>query len=248
MPTLSVNYISKTYKSPASACGAGREIPVLSKIVFEVKPREFVSIIGRNGSGKSTLLKIIAGVVEPTSGTFTVDGNAAYMPQDHTLLPWRTVEDNLLLPGDIQNISRGAARARIQSLLAEFGLDQYVGSYPSLLSGGTRQKIALLRTVIQKASILLLDEPFAMIDALTRLESQTWLQAFVRKNQASALLVTHDMQEAIFLSDTIYVLDSGNGDIKEKFTVPLSRPRLHEHLHAPEALALEKTLFSLLVE
>ena len=123
--------------------------------------------------------------------------------------------------------------------------EQYASAYPASLSGGTRQKIALLRTALQNHPLLLLDEPFAPIDAITRLEMQSWLLSLVGKMHASVLLITHDIREAIFLSDTIYVL--GNGSVKGKFTVPLPRPRTHEHLQTPEALMLEKKLRSLLV-
>lgn len=169
------------------------------------------------------------------------------MPQDHGLLPWRTVLENLYLPNDIEGIVRRDVHKKIIDLLAEFGLEEYVHAYPATLSGGTRQKIALLRTVLQDISLLLLDEPFASLDALTRLEAQTWLHSLLEKRKVSVLLVTHDIREAIFFSDTIHVLSSRPGEIKETFTVPFPRLRRHDVLRMPEALELEKKLFSLLV-
>lgn len=284
MPSkLVVRNISKTYKTKDN------EAPALSNINLEVQTDEFVSVIGPNGSGKSTLLKIIAGVFAPTSGSVAIEGIPAYMPQDHALLPWRTVEENLLLPCDVKKIPRETMRGKIRDLLNEFGLGKYADRYPASLSGGTRQKIALLRTTLQCSSFLetdekaldsrrgesddrgvwnirrgrrrgsattkpdffngflLLDEPFAPLDAITRLETQTWLLSLVERMRSSVLLITHDIREAIYLSDTIYVLSSGTGTIKERLSVPLPRPRNHGHLQTLEALALEKKLFSLLV-
>src|SRR3989338_5189988 len=218
---------------------------VLVDINIEINPREFVSIIGQNASGKSTLLKIIAGIVPATSGSVSIEGEASYMPQDHALLPWRTVEENLFLPSDVRGNSREAVRERMHGLLREFGLEQYAHAYPDTLSGGTRQKIALLRTALQNHPLLLLDAPFAPIDAITRLEMQSWLLSLVGKMHASVPLITHDIREAIFLSDTIYVLGRA-GTIREKLAVPLQSPRTHEHLQTPEALALERKLRSLL--
>jgi len=236
---LTVHGLSKLYEA------GKKKIHALSGINLEVNAGEFVSVIGQNGSGKSTLLKIIAGVVAPTSGTVVQGGATSYMPQDHALLPWRTVEENLLLPSDIRNIPRESMRKKVGDLLAEFGMSEYAGLYPASLSGGMRQKIALLRTALQNHPLLLLDEPFAPIDAITRLEMQSWLLSLVGKMHASVLLITHDIREAIFLSDTIYVLGR-SGTIKEKIAVPLRSPRTHEHLQTPEALALERKLRSLL--
>ena len=284
MPSiLTVRNVGKTYKAN------GNETSALSNVNLEVRPGEFVSVIGPNGSGKSTLLKIIADILQTSSGTVAMAGVPAYMPQDHALLPWRTVEENLLLPCDVKRIPREHMRGKIRGLLNEFGLEKYARRYPASLSGGTRQKIALLRTVLQcnsfletdeKApdsrrgesdeqgvsgirrgrrrgsattkpdffnSFLLLDEPFAPLDAITRLETQTWLMALLEKTRSSVLLITHDIREAIYLSDTIYVLSSGPGTIRERLSVHLPRPRNHGHLQTREALELEKRLFSLLV-
>lgn len=230
------------------------DVPVLSDISLTLRDGEFASVIGPNASGKTTLLKILAGVRSPTAGTLQCEGSVAYMPQDHALLPWRTVLGNLYLPSDVAGIPRSDVRTKVTELLQEFGLAQYVDFYPAALSGGTRQKIALLRTTLQDHSLvcagrlLLLDEPFASLDALTRLEAQTWLESLVQKSRASTLLVTHDIREAIFLSDTVYVLGGRPGHVKGMFTVPLPRPREHVHLLEKEALLLEKRLFSLLSE
>ena len=240
-PTLTVRNVGKTYKAN------GNETSALSNVNLEVRPGEFVSVIGPNGSGKSTLLKIIADIIQTSSGTVAMAGVPAYMPQDHALLQWRTVEENLLLPCDVKGIPREHMRGKIRGLLSEFGLEKYADQYPASLSGGTRQKIALLRAVLQDNALLLLDEPFAPLDAITRLETQTWLLSLVEKTHSSVLLITHDIREAIYLSDTIYVLSSGPGTIRERLSVHLPRPRNHGHLQTRDALELEKKLFSLLV-
>ena len=170
----------------------------------------------------------------------------AYMPQDNALLPWRTVEENLLLPSDVREIPRRIMREKIRTLLKEYGFFQYASYYPSALSGGTRQKIALLRMTLHEHSFLLLDEPFAPLDALSRLSAQQWLLALVEERQGSALMITHDIREAIFLSDIIYVLEK-SGRILEKIRVPLPKPRTLEDLSTPVALDLAKRLFSLLL-
>ena len=168
------------------------------------------------------------------------------MPQDNALLPWRTVEENLLLPSDVREIPRRIMREKIRTLLKEYGFFQYASYYPSALSGGTRQKIALLRMTLHEHSFLLLDEPFAPLDALSRLSAQQWLLALVEERQGSALMITHDIREAIFLSDIIYVLEK-SGRILEKIRVPLPKPRTLEDLSTPVALDLAKRLFSLLL-
>ena len=137
-------------------------------------------------------------------------------------------------------------REKVRILLKEYGFLQYASFYPSALSGGTRQKIALLRMTLHEHSFLLLDEPFAPLDALSRLSAQQWLLGLVKKRQGSALMITHDIREAIFLSDVIYVLEK-SGRILEKIRVSLPKPRTHEDLGTPAALDLAKKLFSLLL-
>lgn len=235
--TLVVKGLSKSYA----------DTPVFSDINITLREGEFASIIGPNASGKSTLLKICAGVRRQTLGTVECE-QSAYMPQDHTLLPWRTVLENLYLPSDIAGIPRTDVHVKVTDLLREFGLEEYAHVYPAALSGGTRQKIALLRSVLQNRPLLLLDEPFASLDALTRTEMHRWLQVLVEKSCVSTLLVTHDIREALFLSDTIHVLGGRPSRVRNVCTVPVPRPREHMHLLTKEMLLLEKKLFSLLSE
>ena len=229
---LLVKNLSKVYEE------GNKKIPALSSIDITVSAGEFVAIIGPNGSGKSTLLKIIAQILEPTSGSIKkVDDNIAYLPQNNSLLPWRTVEKNLYLEADVKNISREKIKSRARQLLKEFGLLEFASLYPSSLSGGMQQKLALIRSVLYNPSLLLLDEPFAALDALTRIDAQQWLLRLWQKNKPSVILVTHDMKEAVFLADTIYVLSSRPGMIRKKITVDKK-----------QSDKLEKQLFSLLVD
>lgn len=195
-----------------------REKPVLvlQDISFKVAGQEFVSIIGSSGCGKSTLLELIAGITIPDNGKiFEQDkditgkaGFAGYMPQDDLLLPWLTLIENAILPCRIKHDNIKQSRAKALSLLPDFGLSGFEHHLPWQLSGGMKQRAAFLRTVMSNSEILLLDEPFANLDALTRLQMQQWLISIRAKLKQTIIFVTHDIDEAIRLSDTIYVMDS----------------------------------------
>ena len=188
--------------------------PVLNDISFDVHDREFVSILGPSGCGKSTILNILAGVLEGYEGRIEVDdsplGKAgrhfAYMPQNDLLLEWRTILDNVSLYGEIHH-----DRTLKQKALAQFktfGLKGYEKAYPSALSGGMRQRAAFLRTSLCDADILLLDEPFGALDVITRNEMQDWLLRLRERYERTTLLVTHDIDEALYLSDRIVILSA----------------------------------------
>ena len=232
---LELKNISKTYgKRP-------RTLKVLASINITLGKEEFVAIIGPNGCGKSTLLKLIAGIEEPTTGKLISTVRSSYLPQQPSLLPWRTVEQNLALPGDIQRSSPKPEPGKIttKQLLKDFGLLEFAAFYPHALSGGMQQKVALLRAVISSPSLLLLDEPFASLDALTRLELQRWLLDLKQRTRASIICITHDIREATFLADTIYVLSKRPGRVRQRFSVPSDPIRQHD---------LEKKLYALLVQ
>jgi ABC-type nitrate/sulfonate/bicarbonate transport system ATPase subunit len=214
---LEVEDLSKVYYGQAGAPGP---VEVLSAVSFALAKEEFIAIIGPNGSGKSTLLKLLAGIEAPTAGKISSAGQAAYLPQQLSLLPWRTVEQNLSLPDDVRRTSPRQSPADIRKLLKDFGLLEFAAFYPRALSGGMQQKVALLRTVLCSPSLMLLDEPFAALDAITRLELQRWLLDLKRRTRSSVVCVTHDIREAVFLADTIYVLSQRPGRIKRKFSVP----------------------------
>ncbi len=247
---LLVQQVTKTF-------GSGKQrLETLATIDLTVAKGEFVSVIGPSGCGKSTLFNIIAGVDEPTSGTIVIDGEvetvragkSGYMPQQPLLLPWRTIEENVMLGLDVQRVSREKARRQARELLEHFGLAEFAQDYPSTISGGMRQRVALLRTVLFNKSFLLLDEPFGALDALTRLSCQMWLLDLWQEFHSSVLFITHDVREAILLSDRIYVLSARPARVLQIVDVGLPRPRQSEHLALPLSIQLEQALLSILMK
>lgn len=215
---------------------------VLDRVSFDVAPGEFVSLIGPSGAGKSTLFNIIAGLDKPDSGELRFDGTTAYMPQKDLLFPWRTIEANAALGLEVQRVSKKEARARAREWFPQFGLEGFEKALPFQLSGGMRQRAALLRTVVQEKSTLLLDEPFGALDSLTRTELQNWLQGMWAKHDWTAMLITHDVREAIMLSDRIVVLSPRPASVREIIDVDLPRPRGTDVLSSPEFGELERRI------
>lgn len=215
---------------------------VLDRVSFDVAPGEFVSLIGPSGAGKSTLFNIIAGLDEPDSGELRFDGTTAYMPQKDLLFPWRTIEANAALGLEVQGVPKKEARARAREWFPQFGLEGFEEALPFQLSGGMRQRAALLRTVVQEKSTLLLDEPFGALDSLTRTELQNWLQGMWAKHDWTAMLITHDVREAIMLSDRIVVLSPRPASVREIIDVDLPRPRGTDVLSSPEFGELERRI------
>ncbi|WP_449395404.1 ABC transporter ATP-binding protein [Devosia riboflavina] len=206
---------------------------VLDRISLVVRPAEFVSIVGPSGAGKSTILNLLTGALTPDGGEILFDGSHltpgrqrfAFMPQRDALMSWRRVIDNTTLGLEVAGMSRSAARAKVRPLLAEFGLDGFERHYPAQLSGGMRQRAALLRTVVQGKPVLLLDEPFGALDALTRTRMQRWLAEMWTRHRWTVLLITHDVREAALLSDRVYVLSARPARIDRVIEVPLPHPR-----------------------
>ena len=249
-PKLLVQDVSKSYRH-------GRQtLAALESVSLTVNVGEFVTVIGPSGCGKSTLFNIVAGVDAPTSGVVEIDGDgseeragkAGYMPQQPLLLPWRTVEENVLLGLDVRRVPRKKALAEAHSLLKRFGLAEFTHYYPATLSGGMRQRVALLRTVLFNSSFLLLDEPFGALDALTRLSLQMWLLELWQSFSSSVFFITHDVREAILLSDRIYVLSARPARVVREVTVDLPRPRKPEHLGLGQMVQLEQELVALLMK
>jgi NitT/TauT family transport system ATP-binding protein len=209
---------------------------VLAGVDLEVGEGEFVSIVGPSGCGKSTLLKVLAGLLVPSAGTATVGGESAvdrvglvgYMPQRDLLLPWRRAMDNAVLGAQVAGAPMPQARARARDLFARFGLAGFEKAWPSELSGGMRQRLALLRTFLLDRDVLLLDEPFGALDAITRRQMYTWLQEVWLDDRRSVLFVTHDVEEAIYLSDRVVVFSDRPGRIRGEVAVKLDRPRERE--------------------
>jgi NitT/TauT family transport system ATP-binding protein len=205
---------------------------VLDGLDLEVPQHGRLGIVGRSGSGKSTLLTLVAGLAEPDAGTIAVDGatggaarlaRCALMPQRDCLLPWRTALDNAGLALENRGLSRGEARRRAAPLFERLGLGGSEGLRPAKLSGGMRQRVAFLRTLLAGKDVLLLDEPFGALDAITRIELQEWLSGVMVAEPRTMLLVTHDVEEALLLCDRVAVLSSGRITTTLDVDVPRGR-------------------------
>jgi len=228
---------------------------VLDDVSLEVAEGDFVSIVGPSGCGKSTLLRVLAGLLRPDSGAAEVGGDStigrpglvAYMPQKDLLLPWRRVMANATLGAEVAGHPKSRARAESEALLPRFGLVGFERAWPSQLSGGMRQRLALLRTFLTPTSTMLLDEPLGALDAITRREMNTWLQEVLsvdagRAVPRSVLFVTHDVEEALVLSDAVYVMSPRPGRMVARVEVPFARPRSGDIVVAPEFVALKAEL------
>ena len=227
-------------------------LAVLRDANFRVEEGEFVSIIGPSGCGKSTLLNIIAGLDTPTSGSVTLHGSqdrqrlgsVGYMQQKDLLMPWRSVMDNAILGLELQGVSRKEAGNRAREHLGRFGLEGFENAYPHELSGGMRQRAAFLRTVLADQEVFLLDEPFGALDALNRTQIHQWITGLWESMQKTIVLVTHDVDEAILLSDRVYVMTARPGTIKLVQSVGLPRPRSMDVFSTPEFMAMKSTLLT----
>ncbi len=240
---LTFDGVSFTYQSGNS---------ILDNLSFNILPGEFISIVGVSGSGKSTIFRLVTGLDEPSEGTISLLGNqnsprlgkVGYMPQQDLLLPWRTILENACLPLEIAGIDKKTAGKQVLPLLHEFGLGGTEDNYPGELSGGMKQRVAFLRAVLSGNPLLLLDEPFSALDAITRLTMQEWLINQWEKRKSTVLFITHDVEEALFLSDRILLLQNKPVTSFVEIEVPLGRPRTRSDLHQPEILKLKEQLLS----
>ena len=250
MTLLAVDSLSKTFEG-TSRRGAGGSVEAVVDLTFEVQEGEFLTIIGPSGCGKSTLLRMLAGLVQPDSGQFSLHGQPlpdashrqgrfGYMPQRDTLLPWRTVLDNVILGVELAGGNRDAARVEARALLPLFGLDGFENSWPSTLSGGMRQRAALLRTFLAGYDILLLDERFGALDALTRRTLQQWLLGVRTRFSKTILFITHDIDEALLLGDRMLVFSPRPGRITADLLIDLPHPRNENTILEPDFLALKR--------
>lgn len=229
-------------------------LPVVQDVTFTVAPGEICALIGPTGCGKSTVLRVLAGLLIPTAGSATIDGTstvgrpglAAYMPQTDTLLPWRRALANATLGAELAGTDREVARRDARRLFARFGLSGFEEYWPSRLSGGMRQRVALLRTVLTGRSAILLDEPFGALDAITRSDLQGWLDDLLRHEERTTLLVTHDVDEALRLSDRILVLSARPGRIVDDVAVPGERPRDPMQLTDPDFAIVKRRVLEAL--
>lgn len=244
-PLLSISDVSKNFG----------DLQVLDGLSLDVAPQTFVSVLGPSGAGKSTLFKILTGADRAVSGTINFGGvpltfpntHFAFMPQRDALMPWRRLIDNVTLGLEVQGMKRRDARKQVEPLFETFGLKGFEQHYPQALSGGMRQRAALMRTVVQQRDMLLLDEPFGALDALTRTSMQRFLEARWEKERWTALLITHDVREAVFLSDRIYVLSPRPAKVLRAFDVPLPRPRSLADMASAEARAVESEILNTLL-
>ncbi len=225
--TVAVTDVAKTF-------GRGdRALPTLASVSVTAAAGEFVTVVGNSGCGKSTLFNVVAGLELPDAGevrlhgklSLGVTGRVGYMPQRDLLLPWRRLLDNVTLGIEIAGGDLREARRRATELLPDFGLEGFAESYPHQLSGGMRQRAALLRTILTGHDVLLLDEPFGALDALTRLEMQQWLLDIWERFGKTILFISHDVDEAILLSDRVYVMSPRPATMVAEIAIELERPR-----------------------
>jgi ABC-type nitrate/sulfonate/bicarbonate transport system ATPase subunit len=229
-------------------------LEALSAVSLSEEGGQFVSLVGPSGCGKSTLFNIMAGLLEPDTGRVVLGdadvtgrtGHAGYMLQRDLLLPWRTVLDNVVLGLDVAGVARSVSYPRARELLRRFGLARFEGAYPAQLSGGMRQRCAVIRTILYDAPVFLLDEPFSALDAQTRLLMQEWLLEVWESLRKTVFYITHDIDEAIFLSDRVYAMSARPGRIIGEVAVDLPRPRDHAVRTDPRFLAHKVRLTELI--
>ncbi|MGB9858461.1 MAG: ABC transporter ATP-binding protein [Moorellaceae bacterium] len=244
-PLLILRNVSKKYVN------GGQELMVLQDLSFNVFPQEFLCILGPSGCGKTTLLRIIAGLEPDYRGTVTLEGEPIDGPgldrgmvfQEHRLLPWLTVTENLEFA--LQENKNGGKRELIRSYVDLVGLSGFEDAYPSQLSGGMAQRVAIARALINRPKILLMDEPFGALDALTRLRMQQEILRIWEKEKTTVILVTHDIEEAVYLGDRIIVLSPRPGTVKRIVEVNIPRPRNRSE---PPFLQVRQQMYEELME
>lgn len=239
-PLLEMNHLHFQY---------GKEI-IFEDLSLHVNKEEFVSVIGPSGSGKTTLFRLITGLESPQQGNVLLEGNAVtpaggkigYMPQHDQLMPWRTILQNAALPLELQGMKKRDAHEKVLPLLASFGLEGTELSYPGELSGGMRQRVSFLRAYLTGAEVLLLDEPFSALDAITRLSMQEWLVDQWTTWKKTIIFITHDLDEALFLSDRVFVTSRPPMSALRELHIPLARPRNMEDLNNSALLQIKQEL------
>jgi len=243
-PILVAEHLQMTFTSPDS------QLEALAEAHFTVAPNEFVCLIGPSGCGKSTLLRILGGLVRPTGGQVSFEGEPLVEPrreigfvfQRSTLMPWRSALRNVMLPLEILGVPRAEAKRGARELLDLVGLGDFADTLPRDLSGGMRQRVALARALVRDPEVLLLDEPFGALDALTR-ERMNWeLLRIWQARRKTVLMVTHNIQEAVFLSDRVLVMSPRPGRVEREVLIDLPRPRTQEMLYSARFLELTRTL------
>jgi len=225
---ISINRVSKTFGEDTD-----KPFLALKEVSVDIRAGEFVSVVGPSGCGKSTLMLMVAGLLNRSHGDIVVGGNSVVKPitdvgiafQDHLLLEFRTALDNVTLHADIRKLPKKQIEARARELFAQLGLSHATEKYPRQLSGGMRQRVSLIRTLVHDPSLILMDEPFGALDALTRLQVRTDLEALWLRRRPTVLFITHSVEEAVGLSDRILVMGPSPGEVVEEIRVDLPRPR-----------------------
>ena len=246
---MSVNGLSREFRG-----AGGKPTVALSEVTFEIRKREFISVIGPSGCGKSTLIRILAGLDYPTGGDARLDGRAIRGPgadrgmvfQSYTLFPWLSVLGNVMFGLKMKGMTGRQAQALARDWLARVGLADYAEFYPSQLSGGMKQRVAIARALANEPRILLMDEPFGALDAQTRSSMQAHLLAICEKIDVTVLFITHDLDEAVYLSDRIVILGANPGRVLEVIDVPVGRPRSPQQFLSGHFLATRKRLEELI--
>lgn len=244
MEKLEVKHVSKRFD--------GR--PVLDDISIELRQGELVCLLGVSGGGKTTLFNVISGLLRPDAGRVLLDGrditgqpgSISYMLQKDLLLPYRTIEDNVALPLVLRGVKKQAAREQVSPMFRQFGLEGTQKKYPAQLSGGMRQRAALLRTYLFSQDVALLDEPFSALDTLTKSAIHRWFLGVMEQIRLSTLFITHDIDEAILLSDRIYLLSGSPGTITGEIVIREPKPRPAEFNLTPEFLNYKRQILSML--
>jgi ABC-type nitrate/sulfonate/bicarbonate transport system ATPase subunit len=229
----------------------GNTVHVLDDLSLDVADGEFVTLLGPSGSGKSTIFNLIGGLYRPDSGDILIDGtrvngmrgNISYLPQQDSLLPWRTIEDNVTL---VQEITGTVDKDTARKWLKRAGLEGYEKSYPGTLSGGMRQRVAFIRSLLSPQELMLLDEPFGALDELTRLDMQDWLLKIWEMDRRSVLFITHSIEEAIYMSDRILILSDKPARIAREIEVPFERPRNHDIILDESFTKLKREIYHML--
>ena len=241
---LKVNNLVKNYG----------DLLVVNDVSIYLREREFLSLIGPSGCGKSTIFNVIAGIVKPDKGEIIIDGEdytnktgrVSYMYQKDLLLPWKKIIDNVSIPLVVKGVNKKEARERVKQYFKDFGLEGFEYKYPYQLSGGMRQRAALLRTYMSSQDIILLDEPFGGLDAITKRKMQYWLLDVLDKLKASVLFITHDIEEALLLSDRIYILSQRPATIKGEMAVSIPKPRSRDVVTSVEFNRLKKEIIEIM--
>ncbi len=245
---LNVDNLKKAFGPPE------HEHVVFDRVSFDIHRREFITIIGPSGCGKSTFIRIAAGLDESNGGQILLDGKPISGPgpdrgmvfQGYTLFPWRTVKQNVMFGLEMQGTESALAESEARQWLEMVGLSRFEDSYPHELSGGMKQRVAIARALANNPKVLIMDEPFGALDALTRCKMQSYLLQIWKRVDVTILFITHDLDEAIYLSDRILVLGVNPGGVREFIENPVPRPRTVEQFLSPEFLALKARLDDLI--